>query len=288
MTAGPSTAAAEAAAAWGLELIEKTASRYSDTWFALRGEQHVVLKVGDPTARNREAAALCAYARTPGATAALIGRREGALLLQRVLPGDDLRPVAAADDDAATTVVGSVIERLHRAAAPPPPHDHALPALATISDTFARYEERGSDRLPAPVVDRAKSLTAELTVPGPGDLVLHGDLHHDNILRALPSGAAPDREGAHWVAIDPHGWIGDPAFDTAASLLNPHEAIAGAPDPGALTRRRSAILAEVTGLDRDRIVAWALVGAVISELWCLEDHDFVAGAPLRLAESLMS
>ena len=50
--------------------------------------------------------------------------------------------------------------------------------------------------------------------------------------------------------------------------------------------RRIAILAETTGFDRDRIRAWAFTAAVIAELWMVEDHDLVHGAPLALAEAL--
>lgn len=299
MSIDPSDAVQVAAAHWGLELIEKTTSRYSDTWFALRGAEHVVLKVGDDQARRREATALTAYARSPGATAALLDSAEGALLLQRVLPGDDLRPVAAVDDDAATAVIGAVIRRLHAAPTPSPDRATAagLPRLWDILMAFSRYRDSGSSRLPDSVVRRAHDLATDLTVPSADDRVLHGDLHHQNVLRRLPAAAedtsaygAPTGYDAQtsWVAIDPHGWFGDPAFDTAASLLNPHETIAETPDPAQLTRRRAAILAEVTGIPRDRILAWAIAGAVISELWCLEDHDFVAGAPLRLAESLLA
>ena len=90
-----------------------------------------------------------------------------------------------------------------------------------------------------------------------------------------------------WRAIDPRGWWGDPAFDTAAFMVNPHEGGLVRDHPERQARRRAAILAEITGLDRERILAWALAGAVIAELWCLEDHGFVQGGPLRLASALL-
>ena len=112
-------------------------------------------------------------------------------------------------------------------------------------------------------------------------VLLHGDLHHQNVLRH-GSGGADDV----WRAIDPRGWWGDPAFDTAAFMVNPHEGGLVRDHPERQARRRAAILGEATGLDRDRILAWALAGAVIAELWCLEDHGFAQGGPLRLARAL--
>ncbi|MFN8126540.1 MAG: aminoglycoside phosphotransferase family protein [Candidatus Nanopelagicales bacterium] len=271
----PSAAAREAAAEWDLELVEKTSSRYSDTWFALRDGTHVVVKVGDPVARRREATALGAFR---GAAVQVLAAAEGALLLERVLPGDDLRPVAARDDDLATRIIGTAVTRLQADPAP----TAGLPPLATLDESFDRFARRPTPDVPADLVDRTRALVRELTVPGADDVVLHGDLHHENVLRSGWS----DGPDVDWVVIDPHGWIGDPVFDTSVSLLNPHDLIATHPDPVGLTRRRAAVLAEVTGFDRDRIEAWAQAAALISELWCWEDHGFVAGGPLRLAAGL--
>ena len=124
---------------------------------------------------------------------------------------------------------------------------------------FSRYRDSGSSRLPDSVVRRAHDSATDLTVPSADDRVLHGDLHHQNVLRRLPAAAedtsaygAPTGYDAQtsWVAIDPHGWFGDPAFDTAALVAQPTRTIAETPDPAQLTRRRAAILAEVTGSPR--------------------------------------
>ena len=43
-------------------------------------------------------------------------------------------------------------------------------------------------------------------------MLLHGDLHHDNILTAT-------REP--YLAIDPKGLVGNRAYDVTAAMLNP-------------------------------------------------------------------
>lgn len=90
----------------------------------------------------------------------------------------------------------------------------------------------------------------------------YGDLHHDNILRAT-------REP--WLAIDPHGIVGDPGYEVGALLFNP--------DPGnrdealtALVPSRVEQLADELAMPLDRVVAWGFVKAVLSDVWSVENQ----------------
>ena len=287
--AEPSAQAREAARRWGLALVERCSGPYHEVWYASRGGEHVVLKLGGDESRGQEAAALRAYEQWcsgPESPACrVLAEAPGALLLERILLGDDLRPLAAADDDAATALAAGLLARLHAAArrsAAETGRTEGSPALGAVAEAFDRYRATGADRIPPDLVDRAEQITRGLSAPGPDDLLLHGDLHHQNVLRHGVGGPADV-----WRAIDPRGWWGDPAFDTAAFMVNPHEGGLVRDHPERQARRRAAILAEITGLDRERILAWALAGAVIAELWCLEDHGFVQGGPLRLASALL-
>ena len=274
--------AERAALAWGVTLDERATSGHNEVWFARRGTEHVVLKAGDREARRREAMALAAFSH---ASARLLEHDavNGVLLMERVLLGDDLLPLARVDDDASTEIIGRVVSSLHSGQLPPPAG--ALPRLVSLGEAF---EGSGDPRLPDTLVTRAAGLFVELTTGG-DEVVLHGDLHHFNVVRD-GVGDAADR----WRAIDPHGWIGDPVFDTAPMLANPRGlTLEESPDATRLVtattaERRIAILAETTGFDRDRIRAWAFTAAVIAELWMVEDHDLVHGAPLALAEALAS
>lgn len=103
--------------------------------------------------------------------------------------------------------------------------------------------------------------------------MLHGDLHHDNILRAT-------REP--WLAIDPHGVVGDPGYEVGALLYNPDpedrdEALT------ALVPSRVEQLADELGMPQERVVAWGFVKAVLSEVWTVEDWSGSAPAPVSRA-----
>ena len=63
---------------------------------------------------------------------------------------------------------------------------------------------------------RAARVTLDRLLRDPvEDRVLHGDLHPQNLLWAQDRG---------WVAIDPHGLVGDPGYDVGPLLINPWNA----------------------------------------------------------------
>lgn len=259
-----------------VDLWESSPGR-DDVWFAVRHGEHVVVKVGNAADRGREAAALTAFS---GGSARLLDHRPGALLVERILPGDDVVPVADRDDDAATRHIAEVMVRLHSDQRP-------TGWLPPLSDIAATFDEPADGRVPGDLVARARAVCAELLADG-GDVVLHGDLQHFNVLRG-PQSSGRDS----WWAIDPHGWVGDPAFEIAPLLANPRRLPAPIDARGmdgahlvVLAERRIAIVAEVTGYDADRLRSWGFVGSVISELWLLDKHDLVHGAPLALAAGL--
>jgi streptomycin 6-kinase len=127
-------------------------------------------------------------------------------------------------------------------------------------------------------VDRALGLFGELLPSQGPPVVLHGDLHHFNILRA----------GDGWRAIDPKGLVGDPAYDCAALLFNPWDSLPRGPQLPRTLARRIAILADTLGLDRERIHGWALAQSVLSAWWSYDDGAVSpeVGRTLLIAEAL--
>ena len=195
----------------------------------------------------------------------------GAMLLERLEPG---RPLAAVgDDEEATAIAAGVMKKLWR----PAPPDHGLPLVSDWARGFERLRGRfggGTGPMPARLVEEAESLFADLLASQGEPLLLHGDLHQENILSA---GREP------WLAIDPKGVVGEAAYDTAALLHNPVRAL-NTPDPRGLTRRRLDALSGELGLDRDRVRAWGLAQAVLAAYWSLEDGGAVWDEALSFAK----
>lgn len=225
----------------------------------------VVLKAGVPGPDlRREAAALRAFDGRGSVRLLESDAGAGILLLERLRPGAVLTTLAdEAHDDEATTIAASVMRGLWRPA--PPGRD--FPTVADWGESFARLRARfggGTGPLPAAQVEEAESLFAELLASSGPPVLLHGDLHHDNILSA---------HRQPWLAIDPKGVVGEPAYEVGALLRNLWPDRHAHRDPERLLERRTHRLAEELGLDPMRVRGWASAQAVLSAVWGVEDGD---------------
>lgn len=231
-----------------------------------------VLKVGFP---NRELLtemeALRLYAGRGCVQLLEADPERAAFLLERIEPGTTHSRIG--DDALMTTIAAELMCRLWR----PVPAEHPFPTVADWAAGLDRLRQEfngGTGPLPSALVAEAEALFAEL-LPSQAELVLlHGDLHHDNILAA-------SREP--WLAIDPKGVVGEPAYEVGALLRNGWRQD---PDPWRLQARRIAMLAEALGLDRERLRAWGVAQAVLSAWWSLEDHGHGWEEAIACAEIL--
>ncbi len=227
---------------------------------------------GDKEFRS-EAAALAAFGGRGICRLLELDLDRGAMLLERLRPGRPLTSVR--DDEEATAAAAGVMKKLWR----PAPPDHAFPTVSDWSRGFERLRRRfggGTGPMPERLVGEAEMLFAELGASEGEPLLLHGDLHQENILSA--------RRGP-WLAIDPKGVIGEAAYDTAALLHNPVGAL-DTPDPGGLLERRLDVLSKELGLDRARVRAWGMAQAVLAAYWGLEDGGLVWDQALAFARLL--
>ena len=86
-------------------------------------------------------------------------------------------------------------------------------------------------------------------------VVLHGDLHHFNIRSA---------QRQPWLAIDPKGILGEPAYETGAFIRNPMPDIFYAPDLPKLLTSRISRFADELDFDIARVYGWSPARAVLS------------------------
>ena len=93
-------------------------------------------------------------------------------------------------------------------------------------------------------------------------VLLHGDLHRENILAAA-------REP--WLAIDPKGVIGEPTYETSGLVCYHLPDELAAQEAVRVLARRIDQLAEELDLNRTRVRDWALVQAMMSAWWIIED-----------------
>ena len=196
--------------------------------------------------------------------AKILARDEEALLLERAAgPRSLAAMVASGHDDEASRILCDVAVRLHAPRPGPPPDlvpltrwfEALAPAARTHGGLLAR-----ADRV-------AQALLAD-----PRDVVvLHGDIHHGNVLDGGERG---------WLAIDPKGLLGERTFDFVNILRNPDAAVALAPGR---FHRQVEVLAAAASVERRRLLDWTLAFAGLSAAWHLAegtpaDLDFAVAA----------
>ncbi|HTG94026.1 MAG TPA: aminoglycoside phosphotransferase family protein, partial [Pyrinomonadaceae bacterium] len=111
------------------------------------------------------------------------------------------------------------------------------------------------------LVREAESVYRNLALSQRQTMLLHGDLHHYNVLFDSTRG---------WISIDPKGVVGELEYELGAIIRNPVEL----PDfyiSRAVIERRLMQLTEALGLDYDRALRWTFAQAVLSAIWEVED-----------------
>lgn len=257
---------------WGLTLGEPFP--YSTINYVAPAEREdgapCVLKVGfllDELADEMRALRVCAGS---GAVRLLECLPEkGAMLLERAIPGSDLS--VEADDERACEIGAAAMLGFWRPAS-------EAPCARTVAD-WARGLERmrrhyrvGGCPISGDTVARAER-TFEEMAQHRDEVLLHGDFHHFNILRA---------ERAPWLVVDPKGVTGMRAYEVGPFIANRCDR---SPD---LDRSLSVCLGSLSrdlGLDRSLLAECTLAHAVLSAWWSIEDGGGCDQAQLKYIEA---
>lgn len=191
-----------------------------------------------------------------GRGAARILRADSEAVVVERLAGDiDLAALAERSvegDEQACRILCGVVRALHADQLTPPPQ------VQPLRPWFASLERQAAGD---PLLARAWSTADRLLSDDREPRVLHGDIHHANVLHD------PVRS---WRAIDPKGLIGPRGYDYANLLRNPLTGVAR--DSGRLDRL-AALVADLSELPRADILGWTLAHAGLSAAWSLEAEE---------------
>lgn len=201
--------------------------------------------------------------------AGILASTAGALLMERASGTGNLAQMAwAGQDDEACRILCNAATRLHL------PRSSPLPDLHPLEEWFQPLFRLAPDHAAlAPAAGTARQLLAAPQAIGS----LHGDLHHENVLDFGERG---------WLAIDPHGLLGERTFDYANIFTNPDLGDPGRPLatlPGRLEARLGIVVA-ATGLQPERLLRWIVAWTGLSAAWFIGDGDD-EGAAIDLAIS---
>ena len=193
------------------------------------------------------------------------------LLMERVLPGEELWHLPI---ERALRAAALVMSKLRA----PPPRPHEFLDVRAFRRAWSGHVETygGPGPIDADLFEIGERGFLEMCESSANAVVLHGDLHYGNVLSS-------DRE--EWLAIDPKGLIGEPCYEVGDLLRNRVDELFETADAVAAMRRRVEMLADLTGLDRERVRLWGLSQAVLSEIWSTEERR-VSRVDMRAARLL--
>ncbi len=239
---------------WKLEADGEPLKTHSSLLLTVRRDGvPAMLKIAHEK-EERRGSRLMAWWNGDGA-ARVMAEDDGVLLLERATGPRSLAAMARAggdSDDEATRILCAATRRLHDHRAP-------LPAgLVSLDEWFAPLL-RASDR--GALIDTARDVARDLLAEKRETVVLHGDIHHENVLDAGSRG---------WLVIDPKGLFGDRAFDFVNILRDPDEEVALRPGRFA---RQVDVITEAAALDRTRLLQWTLAFTGLSAVWIFDDGD---------------
>ncbi len=238
---------------WGLSELKPFPNlSYNYVLKGLQGNIPVILKLSpDADLMDKEAKALNAF-KGFGAVSVL-GCKEGALLLERAIPGDLLKNNLPKEKR--IEIACKVVEKLHQA---PLPSKEGFPE---IEEWLAAVDKEWD--LPKDHLKRSRKLKNKLIKKDSSrKVLLHGDLHQENILS----------NGNEWVVIDPKGVIGDPIHEIWACVEDPVYDL--------------KFLADYFGYSLQDVVEWYYVRLILASCWQAEDH-LDASRFLTLAQSVL-
>ena len=239
----------------------------------LANDRPAVLKLCPPDGEFESQRAALRHFRGRGTVQLLdFDETNNVLLLERCIPGSSLN---AGTDAEAIEVAGSIMRTLWK----PLADGSGFPTLSDWARGFDRLRRYygGTGPFPPTLLDRAEHTFATFRENANDVVLLHGDLHHGNILAA-------QREP--WLAIDPKGVLGVPAYEPATFVINQTAEAVGATDLSRFLMFRVDGLASTAGLDPTMVRESAVAHAVLSAWWTVEDHGRVGEFALTCAKAL--
>ena len=178
-----------------------------------------------------------------------------AMLLEKLSPGKQLKEIFAGNEQSAVEVAAVLIRKLRRK----PPADSEFVLLEVWFENF--FKRALNTEFPPECLRKTQEIFCEFNNSSQ-KFLLHGDLHHENILSA-------ERES--FLAIDPKGIIGEIGFETSAFLNNHLYWLAGDLNLREKLIKAVAHFSESFEIKPRDLYKWAFAQMVLSVWWTFED-----------------
>ena len=190
----------------------------------------------------------------------------GLLLEERIFPGTVLRREASLEKR-----IQMFLRVFHEIHIPEDSGTTYLNWLEQICEYCAHHQ------VAEDMASRAHLFCAEMFEKYPDRVLLHGDLHHDNLLL---------RTDGSYAMIDPKGVIGPAIMDLPRFILNELDTEHVCPDRQHI-EEVIRLLGEQSGYPAADIGKLFYMETVLANIWCLEDGEEMNGQELEIADFII-
>ena len=261
-----------AAKRWGLERCAEIYQHPAKAVFSAESEQFgpVILKIDENTFRLKsEYRMLAGLSGGYSCKVYAYDESEGLLLEERIIPGTVLREEPSLEKRVRIFV--HVFRKIHWAADEGETYLDWLERICEYCGQNHMAEEVAGD------ASRAREFCREMFGKYPDRMLLHGDLHHDNLLL---------RTDGSYAMIDPKGVIGPAVLDLPRFLLNELDTEHASPDRQHI-QEAIGLLAGHTGCPEADIRKLFYMETVLENVWRAEDGDEINRQEMEIARSFL-
>lgn len=236
-----------------------------------RNNQKAILKCGVPNNELfNEIAALQIYHGMGAVSIFEADPLNAAFMLDYIDTGISLEKITSQDQ--ATTIFVDIISELHTNKIP---QTHSFPSLKDYFQTL--MDAKSHPKLGHKLIDKAQNISTDLLCSMNSTVLLHADLHHQNILK---------KTNNVWLAIDPKGVIGEAEAEVGAFMRNPAPLLFTELNAKKILNERLHLLADKTSFDIKRLWGWSFSQSVIAAIWNYNDKGDLYNAFWQCAEIL--
>ncbi|QKE72519.1 hypothetical protein HPK19_06760 [Arthrobacter citreus] len=243
---------------WNMKILSPFVLSYNFVApIIIEGNKNAVIKLAVPNEEfNDEIEALNEFKDADFVKVIDYDLKEGILILERLLPGNTLASIE--NEELEMQIAVKVMKNLWKK----PSTSSKLPTILNRENSFSRIVEKfpnGFGPISKELLLDAFSTFKEMNSSQSTQYLLHGDLHHYNLLNAGEDS---------WKVIDPKGLIGEREYDLIQFLLNNLEG----KDISTTLEKRIDLLVNELNLNKERLLLWGYSHAVLSTCWSLEDE----------------
>lgn len=242
--------------AWNLSSpLELAQTATSQIYQVKQGNSLAVLKLLTELGKRYESSSAQVLKVFNGQGAVQVLRSDDSALLLEQVDREKLSSLVYQGRDAeAAHIICDVLKKIHSYQGP-------CPTVHDLKTQFRSLFQRGRKENSQSLFYKAAKVAEDLVVTETNKKLLHGDIHHTNILKSSTRG---------WLAIDPQSFFGEATYDVSNSFFNPDDR------PEIVeTKERLETLAQIFSerlqVNKKRVLQFAFAHGALSSSWQLDE-----------------